>query len=127
MSVRGATDTVTSLLFNLLLLPARVFEEGLHALAAYPFAEAVVVRLEPGADRAETVVEYREGTPKWAVVLAHVAPELVASVAGITVLAWWLTGGTAWWPRTTIDWALLWILGTQYLAVAAPEQGGVGG
>lgn len=127
MSVRARGDRLLGVLCNLLLLPARLVEEGLHTLAAYPWAEAVIIRLEPGADVAETTVQYREGTPRWAVGLAHVFPELVAAGVGLLTIAWWLTGGPVPWPETTTDWLLLWFVGAQYLAVAAPEQGSVGG
>lgn len=123
MSARARTDHLVSVLFALLFLPARVVEEGIHAVAALPFAEEVIVRVNPGEDIAETVVQYREGTPQWAVTLAHVAPELAAATAGIATIAWWVAGGAVWWPATTLDWLLLWVLGAQYLAVAAPECG----
>lgn len=124
MSVRRRADTAFAVVWTLLLLPARIIEEGLHALAALPWAEAVSVRLEPGVGAAETRVQYREGTPRWAVWLAHVAPEAVAALAGLATIAWWLTGGALPWPSTLVDWILLWLLGVQYLAIAMPEQGG---
>lgn len=124
MSVRRRADTAWAILWTLLLLPARVIEEGLHALAALPFAEAVSVHLKPGVGTAETRVQYREGTPRWAVWLAHAAPEAVAALSGLAVIAWWLAGNALPWPTTMLDWALLWLLGIQFLAIAMPEQGG---
>jgi hypothetical protein len=114
-----------AMLWTLLLLPARLIEEGLHAAAAIPWAESVSVRLEPRGGTAETAVQYREGTPSWAIWISHVAPALVASVAGVATLAWWAAGGSVPWPRSTLDWVLLWLIGVQYLAIAMPEQGGV--
>jgi len=128
MSVRTHAITGYAILWTLLLLPARVVEEGLHALAVLPFAEAVSVRLTPGVGGAETAVQYRAHTPAWVKRLAHVLPELVATVSVVSVLAWWVLqgGATVWWPDSGFDWVLLWWIGVQYLAVAMPEQGGVG-
>jgi hypothetical protein len=113
-----------AILWTILLLPARIVEEGVHALAALPWAEEVSVRLDPGAGAAETRVQYRQGTPRWAVRVAHAAPEVVAALAGLATIAWWLAGNALPWPTTLLDWILLWLLGVQYLAVAMPEQGG---
>lgn len=124
MSIRRRGATAYAVVWTILLLPARVVEEGLHALAALPWAEAVSIRLEPGAGTAETAVQYREGTPRWAVWLGHVAPEAVAALAGVATIAWWLAGNALPWPTTLLDWLLLWLLGVQYLAIAIPEQGG---
>jgi hypothetical protein len=125
MSVRRRAGTVFAICWTILLLPARVIEEGLHALAALPWAEAVSVRLDPGAGTAETAVQYRAGTPQWAVWLAHVAPEAAAAAAGLATIVWWLVGGGVWWPASLVDWILLWLCGVQWLAIAMPEQGGV--
>lgn len=127
MSVRTRADHALAVAFNLLLLPARILEEGIHALVALPFAEEVVVRLNPGDDVAETVVHYRSGTPRWVIWLAHVAPEVLAATAMLATLAYWSLGGAVWWPASTFDWVLLWLVGTQFLAIAAPERGAVGG
>lgn len=110
---------------GLLLLPARIIEEGLHALVALPWAVSVSVSINPR--QPSTAVHWRDDTPRWAQAIAHVAPELVASIAGLAVLGWWTAGGSVPLPGTTLDWVLLWWLGAQYLAVVAPEQGGVGG
>lgn len=107
-------------LLTLAFLPGRLVEEGLHALAALPFAEVVSVRLNPRAGTAETVVEYREETPQWAIVAAHVLPEVVAVLAGVAVIAWWVVNGPLWWPATTLDFALLALFGAQYLALVIP-------
>jgi len=124
VSIRGRGATAYGVLWTVLLLPARLIEEGLHLLAALPFAEAVSVRLEPGVGTAETRVQYREGTPRWAVWIAHVAPEVVAAISGVAVIAWWVAGNPLPWPTTMLDWVLLWLLGVQFLAIAMPEQGG---
>lgn len=123
MSVRRRSNVAINVLLTLLLLPARAFEESIHALAALPHAEWVSVRVEPGAGTAETVVQFRDGTPQWAISLAHVAPEVVATLAGLATIAWWTIGGAVWWPATTVDWLLLYFFGVQYLAVALPEEG----
>lgn len=127
MSTRRRADHALAIVFNVLLLPARIFEEGIHAVAALPWAEEVIVRLDPRGDVAQTEVQYREGTPRWAIVLAHVAPELLAAIAALVTIAYWSLGGTVWWPASTLDWLLLWLVGTQFLAIAAPERGAVGG
>lgn len=123
VSVRGRADHAVTVALTLLLLPARIIEEGIHTAAALPWAEEVYIRLAPDEDTAETVVRYRDDTPQWAITLAHIAPELVATSAGVAVIAWWLLGGAVWWPQSTLDWLLLWLVGAQYLAIAAPEQG----
>lgn len=123
MSVRQRSDRALNVLLTLLLLPARLLEEGIHALAALPYAEWVSVEVNPGSGTAETVVQYREDTPQWAITAAHVAPEVLAALAGLATIAWWTVGGPVWWPATTVDWLLLWFIGVQYLAVALPEEG----
>jgi hypothetical protein len=127
MTLRQVGDRLFVAVCAVVLLPARVVEETTHAIAAWPFAEAVYVDLNPWGNVAETQVQFREGTPRWAITVAHVAPELIAAVTGAVVLAWWLAGpGVGWWPESTLDWALLYFVGIQYLAIWAPEQGAVG-
>jgi len=127
MSARERVSGWLGVGFTLLLLPARLAEELIHAAAALPFADTVFVRLDPRGDTAETVVQWRDETPSWAITAAAVAPEVLAALAGVAVLAWWVVGPGAWLPDSTTDWVLLWILGTQYLAVAMPEQRQAGG
>lgn len=119
--IRRRARATMMVMLSVLWLPARVVEEGLHALAALPWARVVSVRLNPRGGTAETVVEYHEDTPEWAIRLAYVAPEAVAALAGVAVIIWWLAGGVVWWPRSTLDWLLLSLLGAQYLAVALPS------
>lgn len=121
MTVKTHTTHAVMVALTVLMLPARIVEEGLHALAALPWAAVVSVRLNPRRGAAETVVQYRDGTPEWAVTLGYVAPEIVGRVAGVAVLMWWLAGGAVWWPTTTLDWILLSLLGSQYLAIALPS------
>lgn len=126
MDVRASVDAAFIWVWTVLLLPARLLEESIHAVAAAPFAEQVLVRLTPRAGGPKTVVHYAAETPQWAKRLAHVAPELVAAAAAVATIAWWvLGGGIAWWPDSGLDWVLLWWVGVQYLAIAMPEQGGV--
>ena len=104
-----------------LWLPARIVEEGIHAIAALPFADAISVRLRPREGTATTVVDYPATTPDWAITAAYVAPEMVAALAGIAVIGWWAVGGAMWVPASTTDWILLSLLGAQYLAIALPS------
>jgi len=122
MSARERVSGWVGVVFTLLLLPAQAIEESIHAVAALPFAEAVIVRFNPRGGVAETVVQWRESAPSWAKTAAVVAPETVAALAGLAVLAWWVAGPGSWVPDSTTDWVLLWVLGAQYLAVAMPEQ-----
>jgi len=127
MSARETADRLFTAVLAVVLFPARLVEEATHVIAAWPFAEAVSVDLNPWGDVAETQVEFPESTPRWAITLAHVAPELLAAATGAVVLAWWLVGpGAGWWPDSTVDWALLCFVGVQYLAIWVPEQGAVG-
>lgn len=121
MSAKNRTNHVVMVLLTVLVLPARIVEEGIHTLAALPWADVVSVRLNPRTGAAETVVQYRENTPGWAVTLAYLAPEAAAALAGMAVIVYWLLGGLVWWPATTVDWILLSLLGSQYLAVALPS------
>jgi hypothetical protein len=121
--MRDRGDHWVTVALTLLLLPARVIEEGAHAVVALPWAEEVFVRLNPRDDVVETVVQYPETTPQWAIQLAHVAPELIAAGSAVAVIAWWTVGGSVWLPASTLDWILLWLVGAQYLAIAMPEQG----
>jgi hypothetical protein len=120
MSAREKADTALTLLLNLLFLPGRLIEEGLHALASYAAGARVTVELDAVEDTSRVRAEWREGTPRWAVVGAHLAPEIVAGIAAVAVIAWWLVGNAIWWPATTFDWVLLCLLGAQYLAIAIP-------
>lgn len=127
MSARSSAVAAYAWVWTVLLLPARVIEESIHALAALPFAEQVLVRLTPRGGGVETVVHYVDETPSWAIRVAHVAPEVLAAAAALATIAWWILGsGIAWWPDSGLDWVLLWWVGIQYLAIAMPEQGGVG-
>lgn len=114
-------DRPLNVLLTILMLPGRILEEGLHALAALPWAEWVVVELRPDAGTAETKVRFREGTPQWAVRLAHLLPEVIGISAGVAVLVYWFVAGPIWLPATTLDWILLSLLGAQWLAVAIPS------
>ena len=121
MTTRQQANDALMVFLSVLILPARIVEEGIHALAALPWAEVVSVRLNPRDGSAETVVQYRTNTPRWAIRLGYLAPEATAALAGLTVIAYWLTGGHVWWPASTMDWILLSLLGSQYLAVALPS------
>lgn len=114
-------DHAVSVLCTLLFLPGALLEEALHALGALPWATRVSVELEPGSGTARTRVHYRDGTPAWAIRLGHLLPELVASLAGVAVIAWWALGGSLWLPSTTVDWLLLSLVGAQYLALVLPS------
>lgn len=117
----GNADAFLTVIISLLWLPGRIVEESIHALAAMPWAEVVSVRFEPRVGSAKTLVQYADGTPRWAVGLAYLAPQLVAAIAAVAVIAWWIVGGPIWYPATTLDWVLLSILGAQYLAIALPS------
>lgn len=121
MTVRDRADAVLMVLLALLWLPARIIEEGIHTLAALPFADAISVQLRPRDGTAKTVVEFRATAPDWAITAAYVAPEVVAGLSGVAVITWWALGGAVWLPSTTVDWILLSILGAQYLAIALPS------
>lgn len=118
--MRAVNQWVT-LACSLFALPARVIEESIHTLVAMPFAEVVTVRFDPRGGTAETVVQFREETPRWAVTLAYLAPEALAALAAFALVAWWLVGGTVWWPQSLLDWVLLAVVGAQYLAIALPS------
>lgn len=121
MTLRARADAALLVVLSILWLPGRIIEEGIHALAALPYAEVVSVRFEPRAGTAKTVVHYRRDTPDWAIRAAHLAPEVLATIAGLAVIGWWLLGNAIWWPATTLDWLLLSVLGAQYLAIALPS------
>jgi len=121
MSVRTRADTVLTVLLSLLFLPGRLVEEGTHALVSYAAGARVTVVMDAVDDTSRVRARWREGTPQWAVALAHLAPELLAAAAGVAVVAWWLLGNAVWWPVTVTDWVLLCLLGAQYLAIAIPS------
>jgi hypothetical protein len=127
MSARRRLWTAWGIVSTLVMLPTMLLEEFLHALAALPFAEEVSVHVDPRGSTAKTRVQYAPGTPSWAVTFAHVAPEVVAAVAGVAVIAWWTVGGTVPIPQSTTDWVLLLVLGMQYLWLLLPEQRAAGG
>lgn len=121
MSVKNKTGRAVNVLLTVLVLPARILEESLHALAALPWADWVRVELNPQAGTAETRVSFRTNTPKWAIRLAYVIPEVVGTSAGVAVIVYWFVAGPIWLPATTLDWILLSLLGAQWLAVAIPS------
>jgi hypothetical protein len=121
MSVRTRTAAAVSIVLSVLFLPGRIIEEGLHALAAFPFADVVSVEFRPDAGTAETHVQFREGVPRWAIRVAYILPEAVAWLAGLSVIVWWAVGGDVWLPATSLDWVLLCLFGAQYLAIALPS------
>jgi len=106
---------------SLLFLPGRVLEEGLHVLAAFPFADSLSVHIDPEGGTAYTEVDFRRGTPRWAIRIAYVLPEAVAVIAGVAVIGYWNLAGPLWWPATAFDWILLGVFGAQYLAIALPS------
>lgn len=110
-----------TVLASLLFLPGRAVEEGLHVLGAFPFASDISVHIDPESGSAHTRVEFRNDTPRWAVRIAYGLPEFVAVASGVTVIGWWLVGGSIWLPATTLDWLLLSLFGAQYLAIAMPS------
>ena len=118
----GRVNRTLTVLASLLFLPGRVVEEGLHILGAFPFAETLSVHIDPERGTAHTQVEFRTGTPRWAVRLAYSLPEFAATAAGIALIGYWLVAGPVWTPSTTIDWLLLALFGSQWLAIALPSS-----
>jgi hypothetical protein len=118
---RARISQAALIICSLLFLPGRLVEEGLHTLAALPWASWVRVEIDPEHGTAETRVQFRDGTPDWAIRAAHLLPEAVAAVAGAAVIAWWLLGGAVWWPVSVLDWVLLSVFGAQYLALVIPS------
>lgn len=125
MSARASTHRAVNVLLTLLVLPARVVEEGLHAIAALPWANWIRVEVDPQAGTASTEVGYRADTPQWAIRLGYLVPEVVGTGAGILVIVYWVVAGPIWLPATTLDWILLSLLGAQWLAVALPSAADV--
>lgn len=119
---RDRVDAVVVLFLATLWLPGRLIEEGIHALAALPYAEDVSVHVDPRKGPAKTVVRFRDEAPQWAITAAYIAPEVLATVSGIAVIVFWMAGGDVWLPSSTLDWTLLSILGAQYLAIALPSS-----
>lgn len=122
MSVRTRADRALTMVLGLFRLPGAVVEEALHTLASWPWADRIAVEFEPREGTATTRVEWGEATPRWARSFAHLAPELAAAVAAASVIAYWVVAGPLWWPASTLDWVLLWLLGTQFLAIAIPSR-----
>lgn len=127
MSARRRLWTAWGIVSTLVMLPTMLLEELIHALAALPFAEELSVHVDPRGSTAKTVVRYAEGTPNWAVTAVAVAPEVVAGLTGVVVIAWWTIGGTLPVPQSTVDWCLMLFLGVQYLWLILPEQRAKGG
>lgn len=120
MNRLARADRTLSIALSILFLPGAVVEETLHALGAIPFADSVAVEFRPGAGKWTTRVHWRDDAPAWAIRLAHLLPELLASAAGLAVIGWWAVGGAVWLPSTTTDWVLLSLLGAQFLALVIP-------
>lgn len=110
-----------TVLASLAFLPGRLVEEGLHVLGAFPFARELSIHIDPEEGSAHTRVEFRDGTPRWAVRLAYALPELVATGAGLALMLYWLVAGPVWLPATNFDWLLLSLFGAQWLAIALPS------
>jgi hypothetical protein len=121
MSTRQQADRLLTIFLGVLFIPARLVEEYIHYLASSPWADNVVIHFDAAGGSAQTLIDFREGTPNWAVTVAYAAPEIVARVAGVAILTWWAISGTFWWPQTAVDFLLLVFLGAQYLAIALPS------
>lgn len=122
MSTAGRLWTAWGVVSTLVMLPTMLVEEFIHAIAALPFAEEVSVHVDPRGSTAKTVVQFGDETPPWAMSAVAIAPEVVAAVAGVAVIAWWTVGGVVPVPESTTDWVLLFVLGVQYLWLLLPEQ-----
>ncbi len=122
MSARGRADAAANVLVTLLFLPGRLVEEAIHAVVSLACGARVAIEIDGVEGSAVTRAQFRDGTPQWAVAAAHLAPEALAALAGVAVIAWWVVAGGRWWPATTFDWVLLWWLGVQYLAIAIPTE-----
>jgi len=107
---------------SLLWLPARVVEESIHVLGAWPWASELSVHIEPDSGEAYSRVRFRESTPRWAIKMSYNLPELLAMVAAAGLVVVWLTSGPVWWPSTNSEWVLLAVVGAQYLAIALPSS-----
>jgi hypothetical protein len=106
---------------SLLWLPARLVEEGLHVLGAWPWASELSVHIEPDSGTAYSRVRFRDSTPRWAIQFAYALPELLAMIAAGGLVIVWVTSGPVWWPSTNSEWLLLAVVGAQYLAIALPS------
>jgi len=105
--------------FGLATFPARLAHELTHVIAGLPWAERWQVRInEHGADAR---IQWREGTPGWAVALHALAPLIIGCVVAGLALGQLATGRPL--PQT-IEAALWWTLGTlTWLLYTLPSDG----
>jgi len=70
---------------TLLMLPSKAAEEGLHALAIWPWADRLVLSVEPATGTA-SVEAHAPGAPAWALAMTRHAPQIAGVVLGVTAM-----------------------------------------
>lgn len=108
--------TMLQRLTKTLATPAHLTHELLHVLAALPWAERIRLEIAP-LQGATHRVRWQEGTPRWAIAAAALAP-LIGGVLALGVALWALATGMVAAPTDATEWALWAILGA-YVAMAA--------
>lgn len=78
--------SILNRLGTLVALPSKLVEELCHAAAAYPWAEELALRLQPGEATAATTAVLADDTPRWAHGVIHHAPQIAGGVLGAAAL-----------------------------------------
>jgi len=112
--------TVAVRLFaTLALLPSKLAEEAVHAVAALPWAARMGILVEPRSGVASVQIEWLDEPPRWGLIMTHLAPAILGSAIGVGVLAWWALEGFV-MPATWTDWALLSVVATWWALFTVP-------
>jgi len=82
VSARSAYARLTTLL----MLPSKLVEETLHALAAWPWADRLAVVVEPATGDAHVQADVA-GAPRWALALIRFIPTIAGVVLGVAAIA----------------------------------------
>jgi len=103
---------------TLLMLPSKAAEEGLHALAIWPWADRLVLSVEPATGTA-SVEAHAPGAPAWALAMTRHAPQIAGVVLGVTAMLAVASGVR---PSTPIDLVLALLLSMWWGKLVAPER-----
>lgn len=87
---------------NLITLPPTIAHELAHVLVVLPWAAQVGVVFDVSGADAKVEVNYRDGTPQWAITAAHYAPVVSGMLIALLAIVWLVSQSIA--PTTAREW-----------------------
>jgi len=107
------------MLIALVTLPATLAHEAVHAALAAPWARQVGIVIRPRSVGAGCAIDWREGVPGWAIVLAAYGPALIGGLLGIASLGWLLVVGES--SATARGWLVRGVLAVWWVVFTLPS------